>query len=227
MGVVMSEQPGILALWNDYETAVEEEYERWYMRQHLPERIGVPGFRFGRRYVRLAGDRKYFTFYETDSPDVLWSPEYMRRLEHPTNWTQRVMEGFHNTIRTVCRKEASVGTAMGCYAITFRSLGPSGLEAASIDVLAGRLVPELSARDGVCHTHFWVAAKEQTPPKTAETDIRGTDDMLSWAVIIEVNFEEDAHQIADDGELLACLQKFSSGTELNIGIYRFACMMTR
>ena len=96
LGIAMTGQPGILALWNDCAEAGETEYERWYMTQHLPERIGVPGFRFGRRYLRLEGDRKYFTFYETDTPDVLWSPEYMQRLGNPTDWTQRVMQDFRN-----------------------------------------------------------------------------------------------------------------------------------
>ena len=93
MGFIMNKRKGVLALWNDCEETGEQEYERWYMAQHLPERLGVPGFRFGRLYVRLSGDRKYFTFYETDNPDILWSPEYMQRLGNPTDWTQRGMQG--------------------------------------------------------------------------------------------------------------------------------------
>ena len=86
-GVSMTNDPGILALWNDCAEEGMADYERWYMAQHLPERDGVTGFRFGRRYVRVEGDRRYFTYYELDRPEVLWSDEYLERLGNPTDWT--------------------------------------------------------------------------------------------------------------------------------------------
>ena len=85
------------------------DYERWYMAQHLPERVGATGFRFGRRYVRMEGDRRYFTFYELDRPEVLWSDEYLERLGNPTDWTQQVMPNFRNTIRTAACRLAVFG----------------------------------------------------------------------------------------------------------------------
>ena len=34
----------------------------------------MPGFRFGRRYEAVSGgDRRFFAFYEVESPDVLTS----------------------------------------------------------------------------------------------------------------------------------------------------------
>lgn len=222
----MTEQPGILALWNDCDEAGEVEYERWYMAQHLPERIGVPGFRFGRRYLRLEGDRKYFTFYETDTPDVLWSPEYMQRLGNPTDWTQQVMQDFRNTIRTACRKVSSRGTAMGGHAVTLRAVGATGPDAALEQELREDVLPELSEWDGVCHAHLWIAAEEQTPAKTAETDIRGADGMLSWAVIVETTFEEDARRMASDTTLVGRLADLARNYDFDIGVYRLICMMT-
>ena len=69
--------PGILAIWNDIEPEGYEHFERWYNREHLQERVGVPGFRFGRRYEAVSGgDRRFFAFYEVDSPAVLTSPAY-------------------------------------------------------------------------------------------------------------------------------------------------------
>ena len=42
---------------------IEEEYEAWYQRDHLRDRVGTPGFRSCRRYMRVQGDgRQYFTF---------------------------------------------------------------------------------------------------------------------------------------------------------------------
>jgi len=222
----MTGQPGILALWNDCAEAGETEYERWYMTQHLPERVGVPGFRFGRRYLRLEGDRKYFTFYETDTPDVLWSPEYMQRLGNPTDWTQRVMQDFRNTIRTACRKVLSKGSAMGGHTVTFRKIGAAGPDAVLEQQLQDIILTELSEQKGVCQAHLWTAAEAQTPARTAETDIRGADDMLSWALIFETTFEEDARQLSVNGDLIARIADLAGSDDFDIGIYRLICMMT-
>src|SRR5262249_15604757 len=69
---------GILAVFNDCTPEGYQHFERWYIREHLQERVGVPGFRFGRRYELVAGgDRRFFAFYEVESPDVLSSPAYL------------------------------------------------------------------------------------------------------------------------------------------------------
>ena len=116
--------PGILAIWNDIAPDGYEHFERWYNREHLQERVGVPGFRFGRRYeVVSGGDRRFFAFYEVDSPDVLTSPAYMQRLENPTPWTQKTMTSFRNMVRTVCDLRRSEGDLAGSFAVVLRADG--------------------------------------------------------------------------------------------------------
>ena len=76
--------PGILAIWNDIDPEGYEHFELWYNREHLQERVAVPGFRFGRRYeVVSGGDRRFFGFYEVDSPDVLTSAAYLAAPGEP------------------------------------------------------------------------------------------------------------------------------------------------
>ena len=103
---------GILAIWNDCAPEGEAHYERWYKSEHMQERVGVAGFRFGRRYERSSGgDRRFFTFYEVESPDVLSSRAYVERLENPTPWTTESMKYFRNMVRTVCDLRAAAGRA--------------------------------------------------------------------------------------------------------------------
>ena len=40
-----------MAVWHDIASTREAEYNTWHTRQHMPERLGVPGFLVGRRYV--------------------------------------------------------------------------------------------------------------------------------------------------------------------------------
>lgn len=219
----MTDQPGILALWNDCAPEGEADYERWYMADHLPERVGIPGFRFGRRYRRVEGDRTYFTFYETDSPSVLWSPVYLERLQNPTSWTQRVMPSFRNTIRTVCRRAASRGTALGGHVATFRAMAEDTPGPDVEAELRRSILPDLLARDGVCHVHLWIATRQQTPSKTVETDIRGADEMLSWAVVVETTSEVAARAMGADARLRARIEQLAPSGQPAAGCYRLIC----
>tara|TARA_B100000676_G_scaffold309918_1_gene374914 strand:+ start:1831 stop:2523 length:693 start_codon:yes stop_codon:yes gene_type:complete len=222
----MTDSPGILALWNDCADEGIMEYERWYMAEHLPERVGVTGFRFGRRYVLVEGDRRFFTFYELDRPDVLWSDEYLQCLGNPSAWTQRVMPNFQNTIRTACRRAASEGHAMGGYAVTIRLRGmlpsPQEIEAEFKD----KILPRLFGARGVCHAHLWIASDNQTPSKTAETNLRGEDEMLSWAIIVETVHEEDASQLVRNDNFVGKISQLASGEIPKIGVYRLIAVLT-
>ena len=222
----MTDSPGILALWNDCAEEGVKEYERWYMAEHLPERVGVTGFRFGRRYLLVEGDRRYFTFYELDRPDILWSDEYLQRLGNPSAWTRRVMPNFQNTIRTACQQMASEGHAMGGYAVTIRLKGmllsPQEIEAEFND----KFLPSLLGAQGVCHAHLWIAADNQTPSKTAETDMRGEDEMLSWAIIVETVHEEDALQLVRNDNFVGKISRLASGGIPEIGVYRLIAVLT-
>ena len=223
----MNMKPGILALWNNCAEEGRIEYERWYMKEHLPERINVPGFRFGRRYTRLEGDREFFTFYETDSEDVLWSPAYMRRLSNPTEWTQNVMNYFRDTIRTVCCRETSVGYATGGHVTTFRFSGTRVLGASDIQNISRIILNTISKQDGFCRSQLWASTAKQTPSDTAETKIRGADEMLSWAVIIESTNEGMARSIANDLGFGQRLRNVDRLSKYDVGVYCLTCIMTR
>ena len=136
---------GILAIWNDCAPEGETHYERWYKSEHMQERVGVPGFRFGRRYERLAsGDRRFFTFYEVERADVLSSRAYVERLENPTPWTTESMKHFRNMVRTVCDQRMSAGDLIGSHAVVVRAD-----EAMAPTAEAETLVARLAADPGV------------------------------------------------------------------------------
>ena len=102
---------GILCVLNDLAEGTDRaDYEAWYQRDHLPDRLSVPGFRHARRYRRLRGPgQEYFTFYETDSQAVLATAAYLARLAEPTAWTRRMMPSFRAMSRSVCRVAADTG----------------------------------------------------------------------------------------------------------------------
>ena len=102
-----------LGFWTDIIPEAEDDFNRWYVEQHFPERLAVPGFLRGRRYLSARGTPKYFTLYETEGAQVLRSPVYMERLNNPTDWTRRVLPKMRNAIRNAFRLLHSVGGEEG------------------------------------------------------------------------------------------------------------------
>jgi len=96
----------VLAIWFDVEPSEKNDIEAWYPRQHLPERLSVPGFLRGRRFAVAGEGPAFFTLYETRDSSVLSSPAYIERLNDPTDWTRRSLSAFRGMIRTVYRRLA-------------------------------------------------------------------------------------------------------------------------
>ena len=98
----------VVAIWNGIAPEGRAEFYEWHNREHMPERVGIPGFRRGRRYIAKYGTPEYFTLYEADSADVLVGQDYLNRLNNPTPWTQRVPPTFfRDTARGICRVKLS------------------------------------------------------------------------------------------------------------------------
>jgi hypothetical protein len=48
----------------------EEEFERWYDEQHIPDVLQVPGIIAAQRFETRGGDWKFCTVYELDTADI-------------------------------------------------------------------------------------------------------------------------------------------------------------
>jgi hypothetical protein len=83
---------GALVIWHDPEAEAESDYNEWHSKEHMFERVGIPGFRRGQRGVAISGAPRYFNLYEVDGFDVLTSPAYLARLNDPTAWTRRIVQ---------------------------------------------------------------------------------------------------------------------------------------
>jgi hypothetical protein len=183
---------GILSVWNDCAPEGLEHFERWYNSEHLLERVGVPGFRFGRRYELVSGgDRRFMAFYEVDSPAVLNSPAYLERLENPTPWTSEAMKSFRGMVRTVCDLKAIAGNLIGSHVVVLRAD-----EAMTPTPSADKLVAKLAAEDGIARAQLWTAAAQQTKADTAEMKSRGQDRLIAGALVVECVRRSDADRVA-------------------------------
>lgn len=81
---------GILMVYCDVSPDVEDEFNRWYDQEHIPERLSIPGVLSAARYVALGGGPKYLACYELSGPEAWHSPEWQHWLTNPTEWSQRM-----------------------------------------------------------------------------------------------------------------------------------------
>lgn len=80
---------GLLMVWTDVPADKEDEFNRWYNEEHLPERLAIPGFLSGARYEAVKSGPKHLAYYELENVEVLQSEAYIYCSTHPTPWTQR------------------------------------------------------------------------------------------------------------------------------------------
>jgi hypothetical protein len=199
---------GVLAIWNDVAPGRVAEFEHWFKSEHLEERLGVPGFRLGRRFEAIKGAPRYFVYYLTDTPAALTSPAYLARLDAPTPLTRTMMtEVFRNMHRTLCRRSERRGALSGavCVSARFDTLpGPASLE----PWLA------LNEESGIASCELWAAVGDQ--PVAEEERLRGGDRRIAGCLIVQTLRDVDAARVSN-----AIGQAF--GAQAEVGIYRLLC----
>jgi hypothetical protein len=104
---------GMLLTSMDIDAADEADFNRWYDREHLEERVAIEGFLEARRYIAVEGSPKYLCLYSTTTIDVFNGPAYRTRLANPTAWSQKTMARFKNMIRGVARITITCGNGRG------------------------------------------------------------------------------------------------------------------
>ncbi len=179
---------GAVCIWNDISDEGRDEFYAWHLGEHMPERVGIPGFRRGRRYIAVDRETspEFFTLYETDSPEVLVSQDYLARLNEPTPWTKRATAGFRNTSRALTRVHASYGPGPGGILATIRVSADAEIVQAVRQALAVELLPGIAARPQMTGAHICLTNAGASSAKSAEsrnrTDILDAPDIV---VLIE------------------------------------------
>jgi hypothetical protein len=178
--------PGVLLVLNDILENVEDEFNRWYQEQHLPERLAIDGFKRARRYKAVNGQPAYMAVYDCDSLLVLASHAYRQRLANPTAWTKKIMPNFRNMLRAACLESWSTGKGMGGAAIVVQCKPIQGLEAQARRYITKRLAPSLMQSDCVVRIALWEANAAITGQRGKEMDLRGAEDnKADWVLFIE------------------------------------------
>jgi len=209
---------GVVAIWNGIAPEGREKFYEWHNREHMPERVGIPGFLRGRRYIAKYGHPEYFTLYEAASPEVLSGQDYFNRLNNPTPWTRDVVSNyFRDASRGVCRVKFSQACGDGGYLLTLQ-FGPAATREVDLDTaLRHRLLPPIIDITGVLGVHLCVADKAASDVETAERKGRSVA-IPKWLIMIEACTPEAADS-GCDAMLSAGLQDAGAERTFERGLY--------
>ena len=105
--------PGELLVWTDVEAAHEADFNKWYDREHMDERVAIPGFAFARRFLRVGPGRKYLALYRTESLAVFDSAPYRRAFDNQTQWSLDNFKRMRDAVRCVGTLAHAAGAGRG------------------------------------------------------------------------------------------------------------------
>lgn len=165
---------GFLGLWHDIEAGEPEaEYHEWHTREHMPERVSLPGFLRARRGVDWnLSHQRYLTVYEGATLDAFRSPEYLERLNRPTAWSSKMAPHFRNFLRVACETVSTTGLGAGGAMATIRLDLPPSMDEAAFRAASAELTSTLLPCPGVCGVHTALARPEYSSVRTTETQLR-------------------------------------------------------
>jgi hypothetical protein len=159
-----------VAMWWDVAPEMRAEWEDWHSGEHMPERLAIPGFLRGTRWVALSGAPSYFVLYEVAQLATLTGAAYLDRLNNPTPWSRKMMPHHRNMVRSLCvlREGWGGGVPQALATIRFSPASDS---------------TRLPRGPGLTGAHLLQSQPMPGTP-TAEQKIRGGDASADWVLLV-------------------------------------------
>lgn len=181
-----------LAMWWDMAPAMRGEFEHWHVHEHFPERLALPGFLRASRWADAGGGEGFFVLYELEAYEALVSPEYLARLDAPTDWSRELMPHHRNMVRCPARTLARRGGAIAGHALTVRFTAGEG-ESLRLEAHVRELVDSLPGQPGLGGACLLRTDLPAIAP-TTEQRIRGLADRAADGILVVTGYDEEVLQ---------------------------------
>ena len=216
----------IVSIWHDIADEGRDEFYWWHVHEHMPERVGIPGFLRGRRYIAEAGKPEIFTLYEAETIDGVSGPNYLERLNNPTPWTLRTVKYFQNVSRAIQRVRFSAGPGMGGHMLTlqFEVERADGF----VERMAADVLRKIADTKGVTGVHLAETDAAASDTRTREREERvGETVFPGWSIMVETARSKELDEVRNGllgGSALAAAG-ISEGAEA--AVYRLEYTRTK
>ncbi|MBN6731712.1 DUF4286 family protein [Burkholderia multivorans] len=180
---------GQLCVWTDIDPAHEADFNAWYDREHMQERVAIPGFTHARRFRATdRGPRKYLALYVTDTLDVFRGDAYRRAFAQQTAWSLANFDRMTGTQRRVGELTIEAGDGEGAHLALF-VLPPERIDVAQLRARFDAALRE----PGVHAARLFRTTPELSAPIGADAAARPAADAL---VLIEGSDAAAARRVA-------------------------------
>lgn len=184
---------GLLMVYVDVPAEHEDEFNRWYDDEHIPERLAIPGVLNAVRYVAVRGAPKYLACYEIDQAETYYSAAWQYHLAHPTEWSQRMSPGvigvnyvrnLYTLIYPDAVDAATAGSDMAPALLVGRMAVPEGLDDAFNAAYDAERLPLYYSIPGYIRGRRWRAIMGE-PQYTTVHECRGPEvaDSPEWQAV--------------------------------------------
>jgi hypothetical protein len=72
----------------DVKPEMEEEFNRWYDEEHIPNLLKVPGILSAKRAINTGKGPKYIAVYEHENKEVQRTDDFRKAVD--TEWTKKI-----------------------------------------------------------------------------------------------------------------------------------------
>ena len=213
---------GAVAIWHDIAPEGREEFYAWHGREHMPERVGIPGFLRGRRFVAIDADLEFFNLYETRDIDVVKGEDYRARLNNPTPWTLSTVRHFRSVARALSAVAFSSGASDGGLVATLRYEVPDEGANDHRTTMVDAFLPALADRQEVAGVHMLIADLGASGEGNEEQRARGARNDVPRYVLIAEGWGDEQPFVSALRDALSSTALESAGVRSSptLGFYR-------
>lgn len=213
---------GVLIVWVDIAAEAKRDADRWYVDEHLPERIVHAGYLRARRFVAVRGDPEYMSIFEAQTPQALANEGYARITSRINPRSHRIRAAFTRCIRSTHRRLLSFGDAEGMVTVCCRFKFTTKKNREEYETWAmGQFEPWARAHEAVVAGHALTSAMEVRRHMDQFRETGQNDEWTEGVLLVELIQDTDADQ-----QLLQSLSRTGlaragvNAVEVETGIYR-------
>jgi hypothetical protein len=212
---------GMLLVFNEVKSRHERDFNEWYNREHIDERVNLPGFTRARRYTAVKASPKYLATYECDTVEDLATPGYLALLADQTPWSKAVMARFTHFKRMTVRVRLDLAHGEGGALTTVRFTPQPAMARQLTDWLKD-VLPTVIARPGMVGAAVTENDIEIANAPAAQSSMDHPKvDQAEWVVLLEGADPDVTAATAQALFKTAALKSFGIPKAPTIGTYRF------
>ncbi len=157
---------GMLFVASDINANDEADFNAWYDRAHIEERVRMQGVISAARYWAVSGKPKYLGLYWAESISVFASAAYSHAFQNQTEWSQKTLPKMVAPTRRIGEVSASVGQGSGAYVATLSLNIPEDLQ--GLSDRCAEIGARLSEDLGFVHSYLLSPVDELSRPLPQE-----------------------------------------------------------